>query len=379
MTGVLGGLIGSYRNPIVTGGTLASDATYYYRVFASNGTFSVTNSYLSCDILTVAGGGGPGGIALQTDPSGPGGAGSVISVSNELISAGTSWAIVIGGGGAGGGTTTNGTNGTNTTVNGTTIIATGGGGGARSSSSFIANAGNNGGSGGGGSASNTTGVNGAGGTASAGSTSGLNGTVTTRAFAGGSGLGRATASQRSSGGGGGSGGAGANATLQAITNNAVPGNGGVGTSVFSSWLSACVSAISNWQVINATASGAGVSQTITTDSTNLFTGMLVTGGTNINPGSTIIAVPNGTSITIDRFNSGAVSGPLTFTLRDIAGGGPGIAYGGPTGSSRGGTKRTNVSSLVNSGAGTFGARVNSTANGGSGVVIIRYLRSAVGG
>jgi hypothetical protein len=363
---------------LVEGGTLASDATYYYRVFASNGTFNVSNVPLTCDILTIAGGGGPGGAGIGTnDPGGPGGAGGVIQVSNEVVPVGTSWPIVIGGGGAGGGTTTNGTNGTNTTVNGTTIIATGGGGGALASSTTTANAGSNGGSGGGGSASSVFGTNGAGGTASAGTTSGLNGTVTTRAFAGGAGLGRTTASQRSSGGGGGSNFAGGGA---AFSITAIPGSGGSGTAVFSSWLSACVSAIPQWKVINNTASGSGgLSSTITTDSTNLFTGMLVTGGSGINPGSTITSIPNDTSITIDRFNSSTVSGPLTFTLTNIAGGGPGITFGGLNGSARGGTKRGGLPGLINTGAGASAMRTNATASGSSGIVIIRYLRSAVGG
>lgn len=368
--------------PLVEGGTLASDATYYYRVFASNGTFKVSNGPLTCDILTIAGGGGPGGSTGSTsDPSGPGGAGNVISSINELVLAGTSWPIVIGGGGAGGGTTTNGANGTNTTVNNTTIIALGGGGGARASSTTTANDGITGGSGGGGSASTVDGTNGAGGTATAGSTSGLNGTVTNRAFAGGRGFGRASTTQRSSGGGGGSNNAGGNASYQTFpVATALPGTGGQGITTFSSWLSACVSAIPQWQVINATASGSGLSGTITTDSTNLFTGMFVTGGTGINPGSIIATVPNNTSIILDRFNSGTVSGPLTFTLGAIAAGGGGISFGGTGGGGgRGGVKRTNISSLVNSGAGAPGARTNSTANGGSGVVIIRYLRSAVGG
>ena len=43
--------------PVVTGGTLYSDATYYYRKFTSNGTLSVTNASISADVLVVAGGG----------------------------------------------------------------------------------------------------------------------------------------------------------------------------------------------------------------------------------------------------------------------------------------------------------------------------------
>ena len=39
---------------IVTGGTLYSDSTYYYRVFTGNGTLTVSQNPLACDILVVA-------------------------------------------------------------------------------------------------------------------------------------------------------------------------------------------------------------------------------------------------------------------------------------------------------------------------------------
>jgi len=42
--------------PTVTGGTLSSDATYYYRTFTGNGTLVVSNSSLTCDVLIGAGG-----------------------------------------------------------------------------------------------------------------------------------------------------------------------------------------------------------------------------------------------------------------------------------------------------------------------------------
>jgi hypothetical protein len=46
--------------PVVTGGTLSSDSTYYYRTFTGNGTLAVSNSTLTCDVLIGAGGGGGG-------------------------------------------------------------------------------------------------------------------------------------------------------------------------------------------------------------------------------------------------------------------------------------------------------------------------------
>lgn len=46
--------------PTVTGGTLSSDATYYYRTFTANGTLVVSDSTLTCDVLIGAGGGAGG-------------------------------------------------------------------------------------------------------------------------------------------------------------------------------------------------------------------------------------------------------------------------------------------------------------------------------
>ena len=42
--------------PVVTGGTLTSDSTYYYRTFTGNGTLTITGGTVSCDLLTIAGG-----------------------------------------------------------------------------------------------------------------------------------------------------------------------------------------------------------------------------------------------------------------------------------------------------------------------------------
>ena len=47
--------------PVVAGGTLYSDATYYYRKFTANGTLAVTGGNVTMDVLLVAGGGGGGG------------------------------------------------------------------------------------------------------------------------------------------------------------------------------------------------------------------------------------------------------------------------------------------------------------------------------
>ena len=76
------------RYPAVSGGTLTSDATYYYRTFTSNGTLTVANFSLTADILVVGGGGG-------------GGAGNALNMSGQ--SAATYQAGYGGGAGGGGG------------------------------------------------------------------------------------------------------------------------------------------------------------------------------------------------------------------------------------------------------------------------------------
>ena len=62
---ILGTVASSYEVPksVVTGGTLTSDATYYYRTFTGNGTLIVSASALTCDVLIGAGGGSGGGNA----------------------------------------------------------------------------------------------------------------------------------------------------------------------------------------------------------------------------------------------------------------------------------------------------------------------------
>lgn len=48
--------------PIVTGGTLTSDATYYYRKFTSNGSLTVQNGSVALDIILLGGGSGGGDV-----------------------------------------------------------------------------------------------------------------------------------------------------------------------------------------------------------------------------------------------------------------------------------------------------------------------------
>jgi NAD(P)-dependent dehydrogenase (short-subunit alcohol dehydrogenase family) len=44
--------------PVVTGGTLSSDSTYFYRTFTGNGSLSLSGPSLTADVLMIAGGGG---------------------------------------------------------------------------------------------------------------------------------------------------------------------------------------------------------------------------------------------------------------------------------------------------------------------------------
>jgi len=81
--------------PVITGGTLTSDSTYYYRTFTSNGTLSVSNNSLPISYLLVAGGAGGGGRH-----SGGGGGGQVTYNASYTLSTGT-YTCTIGSGGAG--------------------------------------------------------------------------------------------------------------------------------------------------------------------------------------------------------------------------------------------------------------------------------------
>ena len=78
---------------IVSGGTLTSDANYYYRTFTANDTLSITGNPLTADVLLVAGGGGAG-----WDAGGGGGGGGLIIALSKILSI-DSHSLVIGNGG----------------------------------------------------------------------------------------------------------------------------------------------------------------------------------------------------------------------------------------------------------------------------------------
>lgn len=192
--------------PTISGGTLTSDSTYYYRTFTGNGNLVVSTTSLSADILTIAGGGG-GGSGYY---AGGAGAGGVLYSSSVTVPV-ASHSIVIGGGGNGSTyTTTTGSNGTNSTLGSLTTAVGGGGAGSRDSRS--GKTGNDGGSGGGCAFPNTSG-----------------------------GLG--TSGQGNNGGSCMSGGYGASGGGAGAVGNDGPGspygaNGGIGTNTYSSWATA---------------------------------------------------------------------------------------------------------------------------------------------
>jgi hypothetical protein len=76
--------------PVVTGGTLTSDATYYYRTFTASGTLGISGGTLNFDYAVVGGGGGGGGasyfagcFADNASQGAGGGAGGVLTGSTS--------------------------------------------------------------------------------------------------------------------------------------------------------------------------------------------------------------------------------------------------------------------------------------------------------
>jgi hypothetical protein len=210
---------GNFRRlPTVSGGTLSSDATYFYRTFTSTSSLIITGATLSADFAVVGGGSGGGGNNEDTPP------GTSSSVASVLTSAGALRAIdslyqagghfqagkspvngvdalgVIYAGGGGSGATPFGSR--FTPQNGGTG---GGGNGGNTSSSRNGQNGTTGG-GGGGSGSNTSarwgGTGGNGGQVRSTSASDLLGTYTVTIGAGGSGTSDGIGAQGGNGGGG---------------------------------------------------------------------------------------------------------------------------------------------------------------------------------
>ncbi len=108
-----------------TGGTLIASGTTLYHVFTAPGTFTISDTVSSAEVLIVAGGGGGGSYYY----GGGGGAGGVVHGPSISLSAG-SYPVVIGAGGPGSTTypTPPSSNGSNSSFNAVTAIGGGGGG-----------------------------------------------------------------------------------------------------------------------------------------------------------------------------------------------------------------------------------------------------------
>jgi hypothetical protein len=194
--------------PTVTGGTLYSDATYYYRAFTSSGTLAVNGGSVTMDVLAIAGGGGGGGIMGIARGCGGGGAGGLLFHSSQSVSGNRT--VTVGAGGAADISTVNGqwnqraTSGSPSQF-GNLTASVGGGYGSVPTVSAAGRAAANGGSGGG---STRQFVTPGAGTSGQGTAGGAN-----------------DASQNGGGGGGGSTGAGGEQNISNTTNGGNGGNG----------------------------------------------------------------------------------------------------------------------------------------------------------
>lgn len=182
--------------PKASGGNITTDGTYWYHTFLASGTFTPQLS-LSCDVLTIAGGGAGG--------RGGGGAGGLVYASAQTVTA-SAQTVTVGGGGAQ--RTTDGSGLSNAGSNSQFASLTAAvGGGAAAGYSVNGGTGGSGGGAGWGAGSYSGGA----GTSGQGNAGGTNG------------------NGDCSGGGGGAGAAGSNGA----TGN--PGQGGAGSSAYSSW------------------------------------------------------------------------------------------------------------------------------------------------
>jgi hypothetical protein len=199
------------------GGLVIEDSTYWYHAFQSSGTFIPTQS-LTADVLVIAGGGGGACSQYANSAGGGGGAGGHVLLSSQSLTA-TTYAITVGAGGVAGSASVTAANGGNSQFASTTAAVGGGRASGWAGGTYSANSGGSGG--------------GAQGFSQGAGTSGGAGTPG-QGFAGGSStFDFPSVTNYASAGGGGAGAVGQNAQTQFIG-----GNGGVGTSIYSSWLSA---------------------------------------------------------------------------------------------------------------------------------------------
>ena len=97
MLGIMASQIAGHLKPTVTGGTLTSDATYYYRTFTASGTLEITGGSLDAAVIVIAGGAGGGaGVMVNGNGGGGGGAGGLFYSSSGIYT--TNQTITIGAG-----------------------------------------------------------------------------------------------------------------------------------------------------------------------------------------------------------------------------------------------------------------------------------------
>ena len=313
----------------VSGGTLSSDATYYYRAFTSSSSLTVTGS-ITADVLLVAGGGGGG-----YDVGMGGGAGGLVEKLNYSIPNGT-YAIGIGSGGPGSdtaGVSASTRRGVDSTF-GSLLTALGGGG----SGSYDSQAAGSGGSGGGGLGGQNTASQAGGAGLQPSSASGGYGNP------GGQGTGAAGANNYSGGaGGGGAGGAGGNGSSNWTTSaDTVFGCGGIGKEI--TW---APSSFGDPNFPRWFSGGGGASTDTPTNPSIPGWGLGGKGGGG-----------DGTNRTI---NNGSQNGYYYIDGKPNTGGGGG---GGGNITTTGGYPGNNG---------------NNGGPGGSGICIIRYARNQVSG
>jgi Putative Ig domain len=313
--------------PTVTGGTLNSDATYYYRTFTGNGTLVVSGASISGDILMV-GAGGAGGRSL----TGGGGGGSVGYFTSVNIPTGNN-TVTIGGGGTDGSSGTGGSKGSASTFLNITLLGGGGAPGRDAQNSWGQNNDSNGGANGGGSSADgpTSGTSRLGISQSV--PSGITGTI----YGGYSG-GRGGGGSPNYPGGGGAGSNGEGTTPAGTTSRG--GDGGPGKQI-------------NFGIHNYYWGGGGGGSS--------YTGGQGAGNGGIGGGG------GGAANT----GSGGTGGGSSINSGSSAGSGGGNASSNTPGGNGG------VNTGGGGGAGAHGDGPGGA--GGSGIVIVRYTRASVGG
>jgi hypothetical protein len=315
--------------PQITGGTLSSDSTYYYRTFIANGTLSVNGNLSSADILSIAGG-GAGGAGFGTSACGGGGGAGGLLYNSSVSLPNNNYTVTVGAGGAPASAGaqspyTTAVNGTQSSLIGgnVSIGPFGGGGGSSYPEVFQGGgfpSGSVGSGGGAGGAGSSTGNAGQSGTSGQGNNGGSS-----------TGSGQSNTST-SSGGGGGAASNGGNGS-----SSSVGGAGGSGTNSYSSWItgiSSSMTGVSGW-------------------STATSGGFIAAGG------------GGGQS----RSGSGANGGS--------GGGGASGAGPGSNGANNGFPGISNTGS--GGGGASAGSQSASGGAGGSGIIIVRYTKASVGG